>query len=60
MLVDFLPGRGLPAEARRLGTVGSVKFPDRAADITHEVDLRAVRISVNLALPTLVARLIWH
>ena len=61
MLARFLLGRGLLAEARRLGRVGSVKYPDRAADITDEVDLRSVRISVNSArLPTLVARLIWH
>jgi len=59
MLEMLLPGRGLPAEARRLGSVGSVKYPDRAADITDEGQLRGIRISVKSGcLPTLVAGLI--
>jgi hypothetical protein len=59
MLAMYLLRRGLPAEARRLGRVGSVKYPDRAADITDEGQLRGVRIRVKSArLPTLVARLI--
>jgi hypothetical protein len=61
MLETLLLGHRLPAEARRLGRVGSVKYPDRAADITSEGQLRGVRINVNSArLPTLVARLILH